>query len=49
MAAKVNGTFNITTAKGPIPAVGKNYCRMLQKVDGHGYSHLLVSLFPAHT
>src|SRR5579859_556754 len=44
MAAKANGTFNITTAKGVIQAVGKNYCRMLQRADGYGYLHLRASL-----
>ncbi len=48
MAAKANGTFNITTAKGLITAVGKNYCQVLQHVDGYGYSHLRVPLFPPH-
>jgi hypothetical protein len=38
MAAKASGSFNITTATGMIPAVGKNYCRVLQRVDGYGYS-----------
>jgi hypothetical protein len=48
MAAKANGSFNITTAKGIIPAVGKKYCRILQHRDGYGYSHLRAPLFPPH-
>ncbi len=37
MSAKEKGGFTISTHKGNIPDVGKQYCRILQKADGYGY------------
>jgi 5-methylcytosine-specific restriction endonuclease McrA len=38
MSAKANGAFTIATGKGKVSDIGKNYCRMLQRADGYGYS-----------
>jgi len=37
MAAKAKGAFTITTKKGTVTDVGKNYCRKIQRADGYGY------------
>jgi len=37
MAAKASGAFTITTRKGTVTDVGKNYCRKIQRADGYGY------------
>jgi hypothetical protein len=37
MAAKAKGDFTITTKKGTVTDVGKNYCRKIQRADGYGY------------
>ena len=41
--------FTITTSKGTVPDIGKNYCRKLQKADGYGYStsESMMENFPA--
>jgi hypothetical protein len=39
MAAKAKGSFTITTKKGTVTDVGKNYCRKTQRADGYGYLH----------
>jgi hypothetical protein len=39
MAAKAKGAFTITTKKGTVTDVGKNYCRKIQRADGYGYVH----------
>jgi hypothetical protein len=48
MSAKANGAFTITTSKGTIADIGKNYCRKLQRADGYGYLHYRVPLVPHH-
>jgi hypothetical protein len=37
IAAKAKGAFTITTKKGTVTDVGKNYCRKIQRADGYGY------------
>jgi 5-methylcytosine-specific restriction endonuclease McrA len=44
MSAKANGYFTISTHKGTITDVGKQYCRILQKADGYGYAQLSASV-----
>ncbi len=43
MSAKAKGGFTICTQKGNITDVGKQYCRILQKADGYGYSQISAS------
>jgi cobalamin-dependent methionine synthase I len=38
MSAKASGSFTIATAKGSVTDIGKNYCRILQRADGYGYT-----------
>lgn len=38
MSNKANGSFTIATMKGSVTDVGKNYCRLLQRADGYGYT-----------
>jgi HNH endonuclease len=44
MSAKASGYFTLSTHKGNIPDVGKQYCRILQKADGYGYSQISASV-----
>ncbi len=44
MSAKASGYFTLSTQKGNIPDVGKQYCRILQKADGYGYSQISASV-----
>jgi len=46
MTAKANGAFTIATSKGTVTGVGKNYCRVVQRADGYGYSLLRELLLP---
>lgn len=39
MSAKANGQFTLATARGTVSDIGKNYCRILQRADGYGYTH----------
>jgi hypothetical protein len=38
MSAKAVGSFTIATKSGTVPDVGKQYCRVVQRADGYGYS-----------
>jgi 5-methylcytosine-specific restriction endonuclease McrA len=44
MSAKASGYFTLSTHKGNITDVGKQYCRILQKADGYGYSQISASV-----
>jgi cobalamin-dependent methionine synthase I len=46
MSAKANGGFTIATNKGSVTDIGKNYCRLLQKADGYGYTQKGGAAFP---
>jgi hypothetical protein len=39
MSAKAKGGFTIYTNKGKVTDIGKNYCSILQRADGYGYSY----------
>jgi hypothetical protein len=43
LSAKAKGSFTISTHKGNITDVGKQYCRILHKADGYGYAQLSAS------
>ncbi len=38
MSAKAKGGFSISTNKGTITDIGKQYCHILQRADGYGYT-----------
>jgi hypothetical protein len=39
VSAKAKGGFTISTKKGKVTDIGKNYCRILQRADGYGYTY----------
>ena len=40
VAVRASGSFNIQTAQGVIQGIGHQYCQVLQRADGYGYSQL---------
>jgi 5-methylcytosine-specific restriction endonuclease McrA len=40
VAIRASGSFNIQTAQGVIQGIGHQYCQVLQRADGYGYSQL---------
>ncbi len=45
MAAKAKGGFSISTHTGTITDIGKQYCQILQRADGYGYTQKGESAF----
>lgn len=39
-AVRATGSFNIQSANGTIQAINHRHCRLLQRADGYGYTHL---------